>query len=75
MRVARALRRNRNTTRITSPTEIASVRSTSFKEARMVVVRSSTTERSMALGIEARSSGSSSCTASAVSMMLAPGWR
>ena len=42
MSVARGLRRNRNTTRMTSPMEMASVISTSCTEARMVVLRSMT---------------------------------
>ena len=58
MRVACPLRRNRNTTRITNPTEISSVRSTSRTEARMVVVRSSITVKSMPAGMEAFSEGS-----------------
>src|SRR5208283_5753659 len=41
--VARGLRRNTNTTRITSPIEISSVRSTLKTDARIVVVRSITT--------------------------------
>jgi len=73
MRVARTLRRNTKTTRVTRTTEITSVRSTSCSEARMVVVRSSTTPRSMAPGIAADSRGISARTRSTVSMMLAPG--
>ena len=75
IRLARQSRRNRKTTRITSPTAISSVRSTSRSEARMVVVRSIATVRSMPLGIAARSCGSSASTRSTVSMRLAPGWR
>ena len=75
MSVARALRRKRNTTRITSATEIASVRSTSRSDARMVVVRSICMSRSMAAGIEARNSGMSAITRSTTSMMFAFGWR
>ena len=55
--VARRLRRNRNTTMITSAIEINIVNSTSSTEARMVVVRSRTTVRSIAAGIEARNCG------------------
>jgi hypothetical protein len=51
--VARRLRRNRNTTMMTSAIEIIIVNSTSCTEARMVVVRSRTTVRSIADGIEA----------------------
>src|SRR6266568_1513570 len=56
IRVARALRRNRNTTTITSAIAMTSVLSISKSEARMVLVRSSTTSRLIVLGIEARSS-------------------
>ena len=56
--VARPLRRNRNTTRITSTTEIASVRSTSRSEARIVVVRS-------IAGVERRSRSGSTRAATA----------
>ena len=73
--VARQLRRNRNTTRITRPIEITSERSTSSRLARMVGVRSSATSKSIALGIEARSTGRIARTRSTVSMMLALGWR
>ena len=44
MNVAQQLRRNRNTTRITRPIEISSVNSTSCTDARIVVVRSITTD-------------------------------
>jgi hypothetical protein len=60
---------------ITSATEIASVRSTSRSDARMVEVRSITTSRSIAAGIEARSTGISAVMRSAVAMMLAPACR
>ena len=75
MRVARTLRRKTKTTSVTRITEISSVRSTSRSEARMVVVRSSTTLRSMAPGMAALRRGISATTRSTVSMMLAPGWR
>ena len=75
MSVARALRRNTNTTRITNAIAISSVRSTSRSDARMVLVRSSTTSRLIARGIDARSKGMRSRTRSAVSMMLAFGCR
>ncbi|MGZ5042100.1 MAG: XdhC family protein, partial [Usitatibacter sp.] len=55
--------------------EIISVRSTSCSEARMVLVRSSITCRSMLAGMDARSSGRSSVMLSTTSMMLAFGWR
>ena len=70
---ARTLRRNRNTTRITSATAMTSVRSTSRSEARMPGVRSIITFMSIAAGIDARICGSTSLTRSIVSMMLAPG--
>ncbi|MNK97625.1 hypothetical protein D3C87_1179690 [compost metagenome] len=73
--VARTLRRNRNTTMITSATEIISVCSTSRREARMVGVRSIITSIEMLAGIILRSCGSISLTRSTVSMMLAPGER
>ncbi len=75
MSAARPLRRKRNTTSTTSATENASVRPASRSEARMVVVRSIITRRSIALGIDARSVGRSSVTRSTVSMMLALGCR
>ena len=73
IRAERRWRKKTNTTRITSPTEIANERSTSRSEARMVGVRSTATARSMAVGMEARSCGSSERTSSTVLMMLAPG--
>ncbi len=73
MKVARPLRRNRNTTMITSATAMHSVRSTSCSEARMVVVLSCVTVMSMAAGIEAFSCGSMARMLSTVSMMLASG--
>src|ERR1700734_3681800 len=57
IRVARTLRRKRKTTRITRPMDMASVRSTSLTEARMVVVRSSIIVKSMAAGIDAFNDG------------------
>ena len=75
MSVARPLRRKTNTTRMTRPTEIISVLSTSLTEARMVVVRSRTMVVSMPSGIEALIIGSCARMRSTVSMMLAPGWR
>ena len=71
--VARQLRRNRNTTMITSASEISSVRSISASDARMVLVRSITTFNSMTAGMEACNCGSTARTRSATSMILAPG--
>ena len=48
MMVARALRKKTNTTPVTKRTLRINVRSTSWTEARMVVVRSTATCRSMA---------------------------
>ena len=73
--VARTLRRNRKTTRITSAREMRSVRSTSLTDARIVVVRSRTTVRSIPAGIEAFREGSAARIWSTVSIMFAPGWR
>ena len=57
MIVALTFRRNANTTRITSVTEIISVRSTSCNDARIVGVRSSTTASEMARGMDASNCG------------------
>ncbi len=75
IKVARTLRRKTNTTRMTSTTAMASVISTSRTEARIVPVRSITTVRSMAEGIEAFSDGNACRMRSTVSIMFAPGWR
>ena len=75
IRVARTLRRKRKTTRITSPIDMASVRSTSLTDARMVVVRSSMMVKSMAAGMEAFKEGMEARMRSTVSMILAPGCR
>ncbi len=75
MSVARPLRRNRNTTRMTRHEAIMSVRSMSAREARIVVERSTATPISIAGEIEALSSGMSASTRSTVSMMLALGAR
>ena len=75
MSVDRTLRRNTNTTRMTSAIEIAIVSSTSRTDARIVVVRSSATDSVTVGGSDARSAGSSALMRSTVSMMLAPGWR
>ena len=58
MMVARTVRRKTNTTRITRTTEISSVISISWTDARIVVVRSITTSMWIAGEIEAESSGS-----------------
>ena len=73
--VARRLRKNMNTTITTSATEISSVRSTSFTEARIVVVRSSMIRNFAEAGIEACNSGIIATTRSTVAMMFAPGCR
>ena len=75
MSVARQLRRNMKTTRITRMTERMRVRSTSLTEARIVVVRSRTTVVLMPCGMDASIDGNSARTRSTVSIMFAPGWR
>ena len=55
--VARALRRNRNTTPVTRPTAISKVISVSCRLARIVVVRSMVVSRSMSLGMAANKCG------------------
>ena len=73
--VADPLRRKTNTTSTTSTMDRSSVSWMSRNEARMVVVRSRTTARFTAGGIDALSSGISANTRSTVSITLAPGWR
>src|ERR1700678_570778 len=75
MMVARTFRRKTKTTRITRAMEITRVISTSFTDARMVVVRSITMVRSIAAGMEAFSDGRASRMWSTVSIIFAPGWR
>src|SRR6185312_4398677 len=75
MIVAQPLRRNTNTTRITSTTEIARVHWTSVTDARIVVVRSITTVSLIVGGIDACNCGSMSRTRSTAPIILAPGWR
>ena len=75
MIVARKVRKNANTTRITRMTEIISVTSMSCTEARTVVVRSMTTLTSIAGEMEALSWGKAARTRSTVAMMFAPGCR
>ena len=71
--VARTLPRNTNTTAVTSNTEITSVFSVSFSEARIVVVRSDALVMVMSCGMAASIGGSAARTPSTVSMMLAAG--
>ena len=71
--VARRFRKKRNTTSMTRLIEMIRVRSTSRTDARIVVVRSSTTLTSMAVGMEALSDGIASRILSTVSMIFAPG--
>jgi hypothetical protein len=73
MSVARALRRNRNTTRMTSPTAIASAISTSCSALRIVTALFDTTWSVAEAGRLAASSGSSALTRSTVSITLLPG--
>ena len=73
--VVRTLRRNTNTTMITSPIEIAMVRCTSLTDARIVVVRSLRIIISIDAGIEAFSCGSTARMRSTVSTIFAPGCR
>jgi hypothetical protein len=75
MSAARTLRRNANTTSVTSITDASSVSSTSRSDVRMGGVRSRKIDRSMAAGSVARSRGMSARARSTVSMMLAFGLR
>ncbi len=75
MMVARMVRRNSSTTSTTSTTLSTSVNCTSRIEARIVVVRSWTTVRSMPTGMARCSRGSSRLMRPTVSITLAPGWR
>jgi len=75
MRVVRQSRRKRKTTPITRITEMTSVRSTSWTEARIVVVRSMIGSILIAAGTAAFSCGMRARTRSTVSMMFAFGWR
>ena len=72
---ARPLRRKKATTAMTSRTEMTTVRSTSAREARMVMVRSTATFMSMSAGRICWSRGITAFTRSTVLMMLAAGWR
>ena len=73
--VASGSRRNTNTTITTRMIEMISVTSTSCSEARIVVDRSTATERSTDGGIDACRAGNKAFMRSTVSMMLAPGCR
>ena len=73
--VAQNFRRNRNITRMTSPTVSASVHCTSATEARIVVVRSAAMSNFKARGANFCNEGSRALTASTTRMMLDPGWR
>ncbi len=73
--VAQSLRRNRKITSTTRATVSTRVNCTSAMAARMVIVRSVTTETFSPGGTCARRRGSRSRTASTTAMVLAPGWR
>src|ERR1700722_12977756 len=75
MMVARTVRRNANTTRITRMTEMISVVSMSLTEARTVTVRSMAIVNWIAGEIEDCKNGIKARTRSTVAMMLAPGCR
>ncbi len=67
--------RNRNTSTMTRPTAISSVRSASCSVARITGERSMAMFRSTLPGMIACRAGSSRRMPSMVSMMLAPAWR
>ena len=73
--VAASVRRKRKITVTTSAIVIISSISTSWTEARIVVVRSVRIVTFTAEGSEARSCGSSVLMRSTTAMMFAPGWR
>ena len=73
MIVARQSRRKTNTTTITRKIEIASVRSTSWRDARIVVVRSRMSVIRSLAGIDACSAGIIPMIVSAVATMFEPG--
>ncbi|MCY1457749.1 hypothetical protein D9M71_750700 [compost metagenome] len=75
IKVADHCRRNSAITPITRITAIIRVISTSCREARMVCVRSLSTETWTAAGSICSSRGKASMTPSTVSTMFAPGWR
>ena len=73
MIVARQSRRKTKTTTMTSRIEMSSVRSTSWSDARMVVVWSRTSVTWWLAGIAARIAGRAALMRSTVSMMFEPG--
>src|SRR5215469_16725761 len=75
MMVARTVRKNTNTTMITSTIDISRVLSMSLTDALTETVRSMTTESFIDGGIDDCRYGRMACTRSTVSMMLAPGCR
>lgn len=75
MKVADHWRRNSAITPITRATAISRVSSTSCSEARMVCVRSCSTDTSTAAGSISCRRGRAAITRSTVSTMFAPGWR
>ena len=75
MTVAATLRRKRKITITTSPVVSSSSNSTSFTDARIVVVRSLMTRTPIPSGSDASICGSSAWTASTTWMMFVPGWR
>src|ERR1039457_5298098 len=75
MTVAQNFRRKTNMTMTTRNTVRIKVNCTSWTDARMVAVRSVRMETLIAGGMDALRRGNNAFTRSAVSMMLAPGWR
>src|SRR5258708_23231210 len=75
MMVAQTFRRNAKTTKITRMIEMVIAISTSWTEARIVVVRSTAMFRCSEGEIEARSCGRTALMRSTVSIMLAAGGR
>ena len=75
MSVARGLRRNTKTTRMTRQTDTTKVLSTVKTEARMVTVLSTSTVVLIPAGSTASRNGNCALTRSTVWMMLAPGCR
>jgi len=73
--VAHSLRRKMKMTSTTSATVSTSVNCTSWIAARIVVVRSLTTEIFSAAGSESWSFGKMPLIASTTSIVFAPGWR
>src|SRR5260370_9978394 len=75
MIVAQTFRRKAKTTKITRIMEIVRAISTSWTEARIVVVRSMATFRWSEGEMEARRKGTMAMMRSTVAIMFAPGWR